>query len=586
MRFNCLHLTTTLVVLTLAPLVCESAFAQGMTQGDFNGDGYRDLAVGVPDEDLVVNGLVIADAGAVNVLYGGEGGGLAATGNELLYQGGPDTADAAESGDRFGYALASGDFNGDGYGDLAVGVPGQRVGLDHGAGAVHVFYGSRQGLMALTVFGAAVSDVVWHRDSAGVLHTADPGDNFGWALTSGDFNGDHYGDLAIGVPYDDAIEPNAGSVHVLHGSSAGIVATNLLPTLAVNEEDQVWHQDVGDIRNTAEPDDHFGWSVAAGDFDGDGDADLAIGVPGESVGLGLDPAWNAGPQDAGLVVVVEGSALGLTDVGNEIWSQAAPQVVGLLDTAHAGDAFGYSLSVGDFDGNGCDDLAIGVPFEDDRSSQLVIFGNVGAIHVLYGFPGGDLSPAGQQFWHQDSANADGAVADARESGDVFGLSLAAGDLDGDGYADLVVGVPFEDIPVFLAGSTPNAGAVNVFYGRANDGLSLAGTQFWHQDSQSVTDTAENGDQFSMSLAIGDFNGDSFADLAIGVPGEGITANGAFRDHAGAVNVLHGSSASLTATDDAATAGIDENDQLWHQDSASVADEKERHDHFGGGRVVP
>jgi FG-GAP repeat len=246
----------------------------------------------------------------------------------------------------------------------------------------------------------------------------------------------------------------------------------------------------------------------------------------------------------------------------------------------------YEPFVGDFDGNGCDDLAIGVPFEDDERNSLAVFVDVGAIHVLYGSPGSDLWLRGPQFWHQDSANADGAVGDARESGDVFGLSLAAGDLNADGYADLVVGVPFEDIPVFLAGSTPDAGAVNVFYGRANDGLSLAGTQFWHQDSQSVTDTAESGDQFSMSLAIGDFNGDSFADLAIGVPGEGITSNGAFRDHAGAVNVLHGSSASLTASDDAGTAGIDENDQLWHQNSADVADANETHDHFGGGRVVP
>jgi hypothetical protein len=149
----------------------------------------------------------------------------------------------------------------------------------------------------------------------------------------------------------------------------------------------------------------------------------------------------------------------------------------------------------------------------------------------------------------------------------------------------VVGVHSEDVSTLFTTAT-DAGAVHAFYGRADDGLSLAGTQFWHQDSQSVTETADTGDLLAMSLAIGDFNGDTYADLAIGVPGEGITSNGAFLEHAGAVNVLHGSSMSLIASDDVATAGVDENDQLWHQNSGDVADTNERHDHFGGGRIAP
>jgi hypothetical protein len=571
----------------LAALFCPSANAQGMASGDFNGDGYRDLAIGIPDEDIVVKGVVVADAGAASILYGSANAGLWAAGNEFLHQGAPDVGDAAATGERFGYTMAAGDFNGDGYDDLAVGVPGQTVGFDIGAGAVHVFYGSRQGLVGITAFGTIqVSDAVWHRDTAGVLHTADPGDNFGWSLTAADFNRDKYDDIAIGVPFDDLNASNAGSVHVLHGSSAGIVADDRAVTLTVSEDDRVWHQDAGEITTVAEPDDQFGWSVAAGDFDGDGYADLAIGAPGESVGPGTDPAWDAGPQDAGAVVVLEGGATGLTDAGSEAWHQATPQLVGLLDRAESQDAFGYALAVGDFDGNGCDDLAIGVPLEDDESSAVAVFADVGAIHVVYGFPNGHLSFAGDRFWHQDSADADGAVGDRRETGDAFGFSLAAGDFDGDGYADLAVGVPYEDISPLLAAPLADAGAIHVFYGGGTVGLSLARTQFWHQDSQSVTDTAESDDKFSMSLAVGDFNGDSYADLAVGVPGEGITSNGTFREHAGAVSVLHGASGELTASDDVATAAVDENDQFWHQNSADVADVNERHDHFGGGRVVP
>jgi hypothetical protein len=561
-----------------------SAFAQGIVTGDFNGDGHRDLAVGVPDEDVTVRGVLVADAGAVNILYGGAGVGLTATGNELLYQGGPDIADLAEKGDRFGYALAAGDFNGDGYDDLAVGVPGQTVGLDWGAGAVQVFYGSSQGLVRVVLGVTRVSDEVWNRDSAGVSDTAEAGDNFGWSLTAGDFNGDKRDDLAIGVPYDDVGQPNAGSVHVLHGSAQGLVAADLAGTPAVDEDDRVWHQDVGTISTVGEPDDLFGWAVAAGDFDGDGDADLAVGVPGESVGPGTDPAANAGPKGAGAVLVLEGSPAGLTDLGNEAWHQATPALVGLQDTAQSGDGFGYALAVGDFDGNGCDDLAIGVPFEDDEAFTAA-FADVGAIHVLYGEPHGDLQYGTDQFWHQDSVTAEGAIGDTREPGDLFGLSLAAGDLNGDGFADLVIGVPYEDLATF-DGTITNAGGMNVLYGRADGGLSLAGTQLWHQDSQGVTDTAESGDHFSMSLAAGDFNGDGYADVAVGTPGEGVTAGGAYREHAGAVNVLHGSSARVTASDDAGTVGVDENDQFWHQDRADVADDNERHDHFGGGRVTP
>jgi hypothetical protein len=576
---------SSVVASVLVAFAGAPAYAQGMASGDFNGDGHRDLAVGVPDEDVIARGVLVADAGAVHVLYGGASAGLTATGNELLYQGGPDILELAEKDDRFGYALAAGDFNGDGYDDLAVGVPGQSVGGDAGAGAVHVFRGSLEGLVRVVAGVTIVADAVWNRDSASVLDTADPGDNFGGALTAGDFNGDTCDDLAIGVPFDDVAQASdAGSIHVLHGSTNGLVAADLATTGVVNEDDRVWHQDAGTISTVSEPGDRFGWVVAAGDFNGDGECDLAIGIPGESVGTGVEPDPSAGPQNAGAVLVLEGSSAGLTDIGNEAWHQARPNLAGLPDTAEAGDGFGYALAVGDFNGDGCDDLAIGVPFEDYEFFTAV-FPDTGAIHVLYGDPAGELQYGTDQIWDQDAATADGVVSDAREPGDAFGFSLAAGDLNGDGFADLTVGVPYEDLATFDRAST-NAGAMHVFYGRANDGVALAGTQFWHQDSPSVTDTTESGDLFSMSLAVGDFNGDGSADVAVGVPGEGVTAGGAFREHAGAVNVLHGAIAGLRASDDAGTVGIDEDDQFWHQDSANVADGNDVHDHFGGGRATP
>ena len=160
--------------------------------------------------------------------------------------------------------------------------------------------------------------------------------------------------------------------------------------------------------------------------------------------MGLDPAPNAGPKNAGAVIVMKGSADGLTDIGNRAWYQTVPALEGLMDTAEAGDNFGYALAVGDFNGDGYDDLAIGVPGEGDESSPLVIKVNVGAIHIIYG-SGIGLAHHGQQYWRQSSSTPEGTIADTPESGDQFGLSLAAGDLNGDGFDDLVVGVPLEDI---------------------------------------------------------------------------------------------------------------------------------------------
>jgi hypothetical protein len=102
---------------------------------DFNGDGVDDLVVGVPGEDIGAT----ADAGVVDVVYGSESGLPGGTRQQL-------TQARPEDGDRFGSAVATGDFNGDGFTDLAVGVPGENVGATADAGVVELFYGGGEGL--------------------------------------------------------------------------------------------------------------------------------------------------------------------------------------------------------------------------------------------------------------------------------------------------------------------------------------------------------------------------------------------------------------------------------------------------------
>ena len=108
-------------VVALCGLLCAWP-AQAAVQGDFNGDGFADLAVGAPGEDLGS-----PDAGAVNVLYGSAAG-LTSAGNQFWHQNSPGIAERADAGDLFGSALAAGDFNGDGFDDLAIGVPAEDVG--------------------------------------------------------------------------------------------------------------------------------------------------------------------------------------------------------------------------------------------------------------------------------------------------------------------------------------------------------------------------------------------------------------------------------------------------------------------------
>lgn len=207
------------------------------------------------------------------------------------------------------------------------------------------------------------------------------------------------------------------------------------------------------------------------DFDNDGVVDLAVGESFEDVG-------SVGA--AGAVNVLYGSAGGLTGAGSQLFSQDSPGVVG---TAERGDQFGSALAAGDFDNDGFADLAVGVVHEGVGAAI-----GAGAVNVLYGSAGGLTGSGNQQFWQ-----GAGGVAGTAESGDAFGWSLATGDFDNDGLADLAVGVPFEDI-----GAIDGAGAVNVVYGSA-DGLTAAGDQQFWQGASGVAGTAETFDTFGFAL---------------------------------------------------------------------------------------
>jgi hypothetical protein len=304
----------------------------------------------------------------------------------------------------------------------------------------------------------------WTRNQASATNENETDDRFGWALATGDFDGDGYDDLAMGTPADDlGAVTNSGSVDILFGNGGGLTAR---PT------NDYWHQDRSGIAGTAEAYDAFGATLATGDFDDDGYDDLAIGVPGEDLG-------NPAVGNAGYLHVLYGSSVGLTATGSDSFFQGGGNV---SDSYELEDQFGLSLATGDFNDDGYDDLVVGVPKEDWDAVP-----DAGLIHVLWGgFSGIDDH---DQLIVEDDLAQDGQSEDH----DQFGQTLAASDFNGDGYDDIAIGVPMEDF-----GTTEDVGRVVLLFGTSGS-VSL----FNHlvvQGSAGSGATADEDDRFGWALA--------------------------------------------------------------------------------------
>jgi hypothetical protein len=484
-----------------------------VAERDFDGDGFADLAIGALWEDVGP----VDQAGALGVIHGSATG----LGGALITwdHGTPGVPGEPDPLDHLSQALATGDLDGDGFADLAMGAPDDEVAGAMNAGSVTVLYGSATGL-------SSAGSQRWHEDVQGVPEVAEGNDNFGQALGAGDFDGDGFADLAIGAYRESvgAIE-GAGAVIVLRGSAKGLSATG----------SRLFHQDRTGVPGNAADFDQFGQALAAGNLGRGRFDDLAIGVPNDEVD---------GTFGAGSVHVFYGSDGGLTATGSDLWDQGV-----LKGSVEISDNFGFSLATGNVGMGEKSDLVVGVPFE-----AVGDLNHAGAVNVIYGSPDG-LIAEGNQQWHQDITGVGGTA----ERNDIFGTALAVGNLGGGVQEDLVVGVPGED-----AGAD-GAGVVNVLYGSPS-GVSTAGNEVLYQDTVGVMGTAETADTFGHSLAIGNFGKGPQQDLAVGVPGEDVGSI----ENAGAVNILYGSAAGV------ATQG----NMLLTQDSDGSDDAAEPFDLFG------
>ncbi|KAA0916415.1 VCBS repeat-containing protein [Streptomyces apricus] len=420
------------------------------------------------------------------------------------------TAATATAADSVHHPVA--DFDSDGYGDVAYSAGWATVGGKKGAGQIVALYGSPSGV-------TAGNRTTISQNTTGVPGSAETNDAFGWVSAYGDFNGDGFDDLATSAQWEDVDgDTDGGTVVIAWGSTNGLSGATTLKDPAVSSHDR------------------WGTALAAGDFDGDGTEDLAVGSSSSTLYVfkgGIQKSGAYGGRytvktdiqsggDTGPLVLAAGDVNGDrksdlvvngyetdSDYGFNTNFYVPGSASGLKASAAQEVKRGVITGIGDVNGDGFGDIVTGQDWDPTRDGSPSVPESVdgGKVHIVYGSASG---PAAAVDVSQDSGNVPGSS----ERGDWFGSELSLGDINGDGLTDLVAGAPGENLDGVV-----NTGAVTVLYGTASGLDTGSGHQYFAQSTAGVPGSDEKDDAFGSEVKLTDVTGDGKADLTVGAYGE-------------------------------------------------------------------